>query len=56
MKSVKRKHGNSVSGNKKIAKLNKEYAQLMDAWATEKTFETFCRLEDIEETLVKILG
>lgn len=41
---------------KKVVKLNKEYAQLMDAWATEKTFETFCRLEDIEETLVKILG
>ena len=41
---------------KKVTKLNKEYAQLLDAWAAEKTFETFCKLEDIEETLVKILG
>jgi len=45
-----------IGKQKKVAKLNKEYAQLMDAWTTEKTFETFCRLEDIEEILVKILG
>jgi predicted NAD-dependent protein-ADP-ribosyltransferase YbiA (DUF1768 family) len=37
-------------------KLNKEYDQLMDSWMKEKTFDVFCRMEEIEETLVKILG
>jgi hypothetical protein len=37
-------------------KLNKEYDALMDSWMKEKTFDVFCRMEEIEETLVKILG
>jgi hypothetical protein len=41
---------------RKVVRLNKQYAKLMDAWAAEKTFETFCAIEDLEETLVKLLG
>lgn len=39
-----------------VRKLNKEYDDLMTQWANQKTFEVFCRIEEIEETLVKILG
>lgn len=37
-------------------KLQREYDQLMDSWSKEKNFETFCRMEEVEEMLVKIIG
>lgn len=39
-----------------VRKLNKEYDDLMNQWMSNKTFEVFCRMEEIEESLVKILG